>query len=104
MDYVLASGDVLYLHAQSGKGVPAGGVYIRVSDTSEVHTHVIGDLVHWTVPVQEVAPPGPDVVAATATWNTVLALYATWDDLLAANPTWDSLLQLIAAPSEVIVP
>lgn len=103
LDYVLASGDVLYLQAPAGMGVPAGGVYLLVGDTSEVHTHVTGDLIHWTLPIQEVAAPGPDVVPATATWATVLALYATWDDLLAAHSTWQSLLDLIGDPSEVIV-
>lgn len=104
MDYVIASGDVLFLHALAGNGVPAGGVYLLVENSQEVRVHVTGDLTHWSIPVREVVAPGPDVQAATVTHDTLLALYATFDDLLAANPTFDDLLALMGDPSEVIVP
>jgi hypothetical protein len=104
LDYVLASGDVLYLHAPEGQVVPAGGVYVRVDDT-QAHRPGLNDELEWcTVPVVEVAAPGPDVVGAVSTWQTVLNSYATWADLLAANATWADLLARIAPPSEVIVP
>lgn len=104
LDYLLASGDVLYLHAPASKVVPAGGVYVRVADTQERRVAVAGELRHWTVPVTEVAPPGPDIGYALSTWASVLAAYATWADVLAANPTWADLLARLGSPSEVIVP
>lgn len=103
MDYVIASGDILYLHAPAGMGVPAGGVYLLLLNAAEGRQHVTGDLVHWMLQVQEVLAPGPDVVGATVTHDTLLALYATFDELLAANPTFDDLLDLMGDPSEVIV-
>lgn len=101
MDYVLASGDVLFVHVPAGREIPGG--YVVVHATNERRPAMRGTARVYALPVREVAPPGPDVVAATATWDTVLAAYATWADVLAANPTWADLLTLIGDPSEVIV-
>lgn len=104
LEYLIAAGDVLYLHAPAGAVVPAGGVYIQVDAAQARLLHVAGEMRHWALPVTEVAPPGPDVAYALSTWTTVLALYATWADLLAANATWSDLLLLVGDPSEVVVP
>lgn len=103
MDYALASGDVLFLHGPVGSGAPAGGVYFTVKSATETPLRNSSEVRHWLVQARESAAPGPDVVTATATWDSVLALYATWDDLLAAHATWDSLLALVGDPAEVIV-
>jgi len=103
LQYLLESGDVLCLQAPAGATVPAGGVYLLADTTRERLVHAAGELRHWTIPVREVAPPGPDVAYALSTWATVLALYGTWDDLLAANSTWSDLLQLVGDPSEVVL-
>jgi hypothetical protein len=101
LDFILASGDVLFVHTPAGCPVPGG--YVRVGDTSQRRPHVRAVTGVFTLPVVEVAAPGPDVVGAVSTWATVLASYATWSDLLAANATWADLLARIAPPSEVIV-
>lgn len=101
MDYVMASGDVLFLHTPPDCQVPGG--YLRVQESSQRRPHVRATSRVFDLPVVEVAAPGPDVAAATSTWQTVLDSYATWADLLAANATWADLLARIAPPSEVIV-
>jgi hypothetical protein len=102
MDFVLASGDVLFVHRPAGCAVPGG--YVLVGDTSERRTRERGISRVFTLPCVEVVPPGPDVGGAEGTWASVLAAYATWADVLAAFPTWADLLALVGEPSEVIVP
>lgn len=102
LEYAIASGDVLCLHAPAGKVVPSGATYVRVERAGKRLLHVAGTRRHWSVPVRQVAPPGPDVAYALLTWQTILDAYGTWDALLAANATWDDVLSLLAAPSEVV--
>jgi hypothetical protein len=102
MDFLLAAGDVLFLHIRSTKDW-AGG-YLLVN-AAPAHRKSPGRLERtFTLQCTQVAPPAPDVNYAIGTWATVLALYPSWAALLAANPTWNDLLALIASPSEVIVP
>ena len=49
------------------------------------------------------AAPGPDIVGATATYQTVLDNYVTYAALAGAFATYQDVLDLIAEPSEVIV-
>lgn len=101
-DLLLASGDVLLVQAPPSCTVETG--YVAVGDTQE-SLHPLRPLRKtFTLPMTEVAAPGPDVVGATSTWQTVLNTYATWAALIAANPTWADLLTLVGDPSEVIVP
>ena len=104
LDYVLAAGDVMLLHTPAGCEVPGG--YVQIKDYGQRHPagRVRGASRVTSLPLVEVAPPGPDVAANLVTWASVLAMYATWADLLAANPTWADVLQLVGDPSEAIVP
>lgn len=102
MEYVIASGDVLYI--QIPYGWPLGGGYVAVGDVDESWHPLRPTRVTFTLPLTEVAPPGPYVVAASSTWATVLAGYATWADVIATFPTWADLLAAKGAWSEVIVP
>lgn len=104
-DYLMASGDVLLIQVPSpcDEVIPNG--YVTAFDVSYVRPHKRRPLTAvWDVPVQEVAPPGPDIVYAENTWQTVINAYADWDAVVAANPTWQDLLSLVPDPSEVIVP
>ncbi len=101
LDLALASGDVLLIQAPAACDTETG--YVSVGDTT-VTSHPLRPLKKtFALPMTEVAPPGPDVVGATSTWQSVLNAYATWADVLAANLTWADLLTLIGDPSEVIV-
>lgn len=102
LDYLLASGDPLFLHAPDDFPVPS--LYAVADRTTKAHP-VPGDpLRTYAVPMVEVVAPGPDVIGSLGTWSTVLATYATWSAVIAAKATWADVLQLVGDPSEVIVP
>jgi hypothetical protein len=79
-----------------------------------VYIHAGGVLVEDPIPpdplrftyfvATEVAAPGPDVVGAQGTCQTVLNNYATCADVLAAFATCADLLTLIGSPADVITP
>lgn len=103
LDLILASGDILLIQTPAEcTSVPGG--YVAVDDADTEHHPLRPLRKTWTLPVTEVAPPGPDVVGAQSTWQSVLNAYATWSDVIADKLTWADLLELVGDPSEVIVP
>lgn len=107
LDLVLASGDVLLVHvpAASGRVSAVPGGYVTVGDVREITPPTV-DLVQrvFALPCVEVAAPGPDVVGATVTCQTVLNTYATCQDVLDAHDTCLDLLELVGDPADVVVP
>lgn len=102
LDLMLASGDTLLVQGPADCVLDTG--YVTVGDATNTR-HPLRPLKRlWELPMVEVAQPGPDVVGALGTWQTVLNTYATWEDVIAANATWADLLTLVGDPSEVIVP
>lgn len=107
LDLLLAGGDILLVHVPQGGGrisaVPGG--YVTVGDTRMV-TPPTYDLRMRVLdlPLVEVAAPGPDVVGASVTVQTVLNAYATCQQVLDAHPTVLDLLELVGSPTDVIVP
>lgn len=102
LDLMLASGDTLLVQGPADCVLETG--YVTVGDATNTR-HPLRPLKRlWELPMVEVAQPGPDVVGALGTWQTVLNTYATWADVIAANLTWADLLTLVGDPSEVIVP
>jgi hypothetical protein len=102
LDLLLASGDVIFVHTPADCAVPSG--YVAVGDAEQA-THPLRPLrVTHTLPCTEVAPPGPDVIGAQSTWQSVINAYGSWADVIAAKATWADLLALVGSPSEVIVP
>lgn len=101
LDYVRASGDILFLHTPAGCPVPGGHMCLDTSSARRPRPRGASRV--FTLPLRQCAPPGPDVVGATSTWQTVLDSYPSWPALLAANATWADLLARIAPPSEVVV-
>lgn len=100
IDYILASGDILFLHTPTTSRIPT--VYVAAGDAQQ-RFHGITDICTFLVPLTEVQAPGPEVVGATVTWATIIADFATWTDVLAFFPTWADVLEYVADPSEVIV-
>lgn len=106
LDLLAASGDTILIQAPTtGRlaAVPTG--YVAVGDISEQVLPTVDlamRVLSW--PCAEVAPPGPDVVGSTATWQTVLNTYGTWADMLAAHSSWADVLELIGQPGDVVVP
>lgn len=101
-DLLLASGEPVFVHVPSTSQVPAG--YWTVGDTAERKFDKTTSARRvFTLGLTEVAPPGPDVVGASGTWQSVISEFTTWQDVLDAEATWDDLLELIGDPSEVVV-
>lgn len=108
LDYLLASGDVLYV--QPTTTFPMSAAFVAVSGTTvedrPVRNRDCGrDYRRFELPVTEIDEPESDVVGVTASWYTVTVTYATWSAVVAAHTTWAALLNnLVAQPSEVIRP
>ena len=103
LDYLFASGEIVFLHLPSTVDDFPGGYY-QAGDVSHRSTLRKSIRHLWTVPLREVAEPGPDVVGSAYTWGSVLADYPTWGDVIAGNATWFALLQHTGSPSDVVVP
>lgn len=105
LDLLLASGDPIFVQTPAGHPLPT--MYAVIEDTAEERP-VLNRLCNndwrlWSLPLVEVAAPGPDVVGSTSTWQTVVSTYATWADVMLAHPSWADLLELIGDGTEVIV-
>jgi hypothetical protein len=103
LDYLFAAGEIVHLHLPLDVDYFPGG-YFSVGDVAHASTLRLSVNHVWSVPLVEVAAPGPDVVGSSYTWASVVADYATWSDLIAANATWNDLLNHTGTPSDVIVP
>jgi len=102
-DFLIASGDVLFLQTPAGCVVPSG--YFRVDSINATRPWAHGGARYLSLPLVEVAAPGPDIVAAQSTWDSLITQYGSYDALLAAIGTsWDQYYALVGAPSETIVP
>lgn len=106
LDLLFASGDLLYVHVPgTGPGQYIRGGYVKISgDVVQSRPTQTSPRRLFAFVCQQVAAPGPDVVGALSTWQTVINAYATWADLIAAKATWQDVLDLVGSPSDVIVP
>lgn len=107
VDFLLASGDVILIQVPSPCVACAETVehgYVTVFDAGYQRHHRYRQRAVWELAVQEVAPPGPDIIYAEATWQTVINQYGSWSAVLAAFASWQALLAILPQPSEVIVP
>lgn len=100
--YLAKSGDIVFLHVPPAYPVPGG--YYTVGDVKETRQNMPWELRWFTLPLTQVAQPGPDVIGTTYTISSMLAEYATVSAVIAGNTTTADLLQRVAAPSEVLVP
>ena len=100
--YLVTSGDILFLHTPADFPVPGG--YYTVGDVRETRQTLPWERRWFTLPLTQVAQPGPEVIGTTYTIASMLAEYATITDVIADNATISDLLQRVASPSEVLVP
>ncbi|MEU3452187.1 hypothetical protein ABZ671_00890 [Micromonospora sp. NPDC006766] len=101
IDMLAASGDTVLVQVPSTW--PSRGGYVAIGDTTEAHPQRGSIERLWTLPLTEVAAPGPDVVGASSTWQTVINGYSRWQDVITAKPRWADLLELVGNPTDVIV-
>lgn len=103
LDYVFASGELVFIQLPAGVEHFPGGYY-AVGDTSRRATTQRSPRRVWTVPLTEAAAPGVDVVGAAYTIASMLAEYATCSLVLAGNATIAALVERTGTPADVIVP
>lgn len=103
LDYLFASGEVVYLQLPSTVEHFPGGYFAVVGDVTRQPTTRLSPRRVWDIPLTEVAAPGPAVVGSTYTCASVLADYATVSAMIAANATIAILLERVASPVDVIV-
>jgi len=102
LDFLFASGEVVLLQLPSTVQHFPGG-YFAVGDVSRQTTLRLSPRRVWSVPLTEVAQPGPAVVGSAYTWNSAVSDYADWSATIADNATWADLLARTGTPSDVIV-
>lgn len=106
LDLALSTGDDMFL--QTPASYPYPSLYVVVGDVTMarplLNRSCNADWRVFTLPLTEVAAPGPDVVGSTVTWQGVLNAFATWQDVVSAKATWLDLLQSVGTPADVIVP
>lgn len=101
LDLILASGDPVFVHVPPGRVLSS--MYAVIGDSTDRHLSD-GNRRHiFILPLTEVAAPGPEVVGATSTYQSVRNTYATYTDLAAANATYGDLRELVGSPDDVIV-
>lgn len=103
LDYMLISGDILFIQAPSTSRVPT--IHAFCGDSSrQLKGPAASEISAWLMPMTEVAQPGAFIIGVLVTYRTVLHRYATYSAVLAAHATYASLLDLVADPSEVVIP
>jgi hypothetical protein len=101
-DFLLMSGEPIYLQVPTGFPVPS--VYAVIGDVT-ITEPARGDPTRlFTLPLVEVAQPGPDIIGTTYTIQSMLNEYATISAVMAGNATIHDLLERVGSPSEVLVP
>jgi hypothetical protein len=105
LDLVFASGDPLFVQVPAtGALSTIPGGYVVVGDVKRSRYGTVSTRRWFDLPMTEVAPPGPDVVGSTSTWETLVAEFGTWADVLAEFGTWAEVAEYVADPSVVVVP
>jgi hypothetical protein len=105
LDLVFASGDPLFVQTPaSGALSTVPGGYVVVGDVKRSRFGTTSTRRWFDLPMTEVAPPGPDVVGSTSTWESLVAEFGTWADVLAEFGSWAEVAEHVADPSVVIVP
>jgi hypothetical protein len=102
LDYLFASGDVVFLQAPSVMSqFPSG--YFAAGDVTRSPERRYSEVRVWDVPLTEVAAPGSDVIGSAYTIASMLAEYGTVSAVISGNATIAALLQRTGTPSDVIV-
>jgi hypothetical protein len=104
LDYLVASGEVVFLHLPLAAENLVYTGYYSLGDVSRQPPMRLSPRRIWTFPLVEVARPGNHVVGPAYTWASLLAEYGSWTNVISGNATWADVLNRVASPSDVIVP
>jgi hypothetical protein len=103
IELVLAGGDPLFIQVPADERDIPGG-YVAVGTMVRRRFGHVSQRRWFDLPCTTIAPPGPGVVGATATWEALVAAYDNWSDVLSAFGSWAAVAEYVADPSTVIVP
>jgi hypothetical protein len=108
LDLTLMAGDVFFLHVPPTRRILPGSMFVAIGTVTKhrvdqkLPAGVADPWFRFTLPLVELAAPGPDVVGGTLTWGTVLNLYGSWEALVSAHPTWADLLDTVGSPEDLV--
>lgn len=103
LDALLSLGEPLLVHVPQTCPIPIPTMYASVGDIGTARPGRLSPVKVTTLPLTEVAPPGPDVVGVTITWFGVMSTYSTWADLLVGKATWGDVLDSVGSPDDVVI-
>lgn len=104
VELLLASGDPLFVQPHTTHACPIPMMYAVAGRASRRLVSNGRDGWFFTMPLSEVAAPGPDVIPATVTYQNILDSFPTYAALLAAEASYATILERISDPTDVIVP
>ncbi|WP_188193448.1 hypothetical protein [Nonomuraea sp. SYSU D8015] len=103
LDYLLASGGPIFVHVPADCEIPQ--MYAVVSGGSgERRAARRSSRRVFSMPLQEIATPNPNLVGATNIWQAVIDSYGSWAAFQAAHSTWEAVLAVVSDPLVVLVP
>lgn len=104
LEVMLSGGDPLYIQIP-GSGIYSGipGGYVVVGDMTRSRFGHFSDRRYFDLPMTVVAPPGPDVVGTTVTWESLVAEFGSWTLVLAEFGSWQEVADHISDEEVIIV-
>lgn len=102
-DYLLASGDPVFVHVPSTNFKVQSG-YFSIEDSAENLVGIPSDQRFFNLSLLQVAAPTAEVLATTMSWQGLRNRYPTWAAVRAANANWTAVKALTGNPADVVVP
>src|SRR5690606_1588445 len=100
LDNSLSNGNVAYIHVPDGVAFPS--MYFVPGDYTYRRPAMRSEASVFSIPIREVAKPGPGVYGSAGTWQSVLNTWASWEEVLVENDSWQDVASLIGSPDDVI--
>jgi hypothetical protein len=104
VEFLVASGDVVYVQVPPDIDIPGGYVDIGSMSRPRISRTLADERRRFSLPMTNIAAPPPTIVGTTSSWAGILADFGSWTAVLAAFPTWADVLQYVSDPETVVVP
>lgn len=104
VEFLVASGDVVYVQVPPDIDIPGGYVDIGSMARPRISRTLNDERRRFSLPMTNIAAPPPTIVGTTSSWAGIMADFGSWTAVLAAFPTWADVLQYVSDPEIVIVP
>lgn len=101
IDYLLASGEPIYLQVPADCPIPQ--VYAVITDSSQRRASTRSERRIFALSLTETAAPRPSVVGTTNIWQEVINTFDTWEDFQSVYTNWETVLAVVSDPSVVVV-